>query len=138
VTDIVRLARLFDVSKEAMARAYADYSRETVAIAVIRNDRVVRLYRNARNFPFIGVSTGQLVPPGSLHHDLYLRPGAASSAEECEPGIWIGERDESKVATLSEQLLGQKNGLSLLMLLAEMNDDDEGDPLPSWRSTHGK
>jgi Zn-dependent peptidase ImmA (M78 family) len=51
VTDIVRLAKLFDVSKDAMARAYADSSREVVAIVVIHKGRIARTYRRDGNFP---------------------------------------------------------------------------------------
>ena len=133
VTDIIRLARLFDVSKDAMGRAYADYSREAVAIVVIRNGKVMRHYRNVRTFPFISVSTGQSVPVGSLYHSIGLRPGEASPTEECERGIWIGERDEHRVGTLTEQLLGQENGFSLLMLLAELKEEDEDEDGPPER-----
>jgi len=108
-----------------MARAYADYSREAVAIVVIRNGRVVRLNRNIRNFPFICVAPGAAVPTGSIYHALDLRPGEASSFEECDPGSWIGERDERKVSSLAEQVLAQANGFALLMLLAETVEEIE-------------
>jgi hypothetical protein len=130
VTDIVRLAKLFDVSKEAMARAYAEYSREAVAIVVIRNARVVRFHRNVRNFPFICVVPGGAVPTGSIYHAARLRPGEASSCEECDPGSWIGERGERNVTSLAEQVLAQSNGFALLMLLAETVDEVEDKDAP--------
>lgn len=55
VTDIVRLAGLFDVSKEAMARAYVGYSREAVCIVVVRKGRMLRTYRKAGNLPPLAV-----------------------------------------------------------------------------------
>lgn len=124
VSDIVRLARLFDVSKDAMARAYADYSRESVAIAVIRNGCVLRTYRNAANFPDLAVWRGQAVPTGSLA-EVVSRPGQVSNVEDCEPGLWVREPDDRTVAALTEQVLGQREGFSLLMLVAELRDEGE-------------
>jgi len=124
VSDIVRLARLFDVSKDAMARAYADYTREAVAIAVIRNGRVLRTYRNAANFPPLAVWGGQPVPSGSLARTPF-QPGQVSNVEECEPGLWVREPDDRTVEALTEQVLGQREGFSLIMLVAELHDEEE-------------
>ena len=46
----------------------------------------------------------------------------------------MSERDAAKVAWHSEQVLGQENGFSLLMLLAEINDheDDEDGHRAGW------
>ncbi len=43
---IPKLARDFEVSKEAMARAYAEYHDESVAIIVIHHGKILRSYRN--------------------------------------------------------------------------------------------
>ena len=124
VSDIVRLAQVFDVSKDAMARAYADYTREAVAIAVIRNGCVLRTYRNAANFPALAVWRGQQVPSGSLAQTTF-QPGQVSDIEECEPGLWVREPEDRTVEALTEQVLGQREGFSLLMLVAELCDEDE-------------
>ena len=49
--EIVRLARDFDVRKEAMARAYVDAQREAVAVIILRHGRIERIYRSQENFP---------------------------------------------------------------------------------------
>ena len=131
VADLVRLARKFDVSKDALARAYAEYSREAVAIVVIRDSRILRIYRSVRNFPWIDVSPGQSVPVGSSHHSGPRSSGHISPAQECEPTLWLSEADARKVETLTEQVLRQQDGFALLMLYAEMVDEDS-DPSVTW------
>jgi hypothetical protein len=131
VADLVRLAKLFDVSKDALAQAYTGYSREAVAVIVIRDGRVARFYRNERNFPWIGVARGQSVPAKSLYHAA-VRPGAtAAPAEECEADLWLGEAAARKVTSMTEQILHQQNGFALLMLHAELVDEDDEDQ-PHW------
>jgi Zn-dependent peptidase ImmA (M78 family) len=130
VADIVRLAKLFDVSKDALARAYSEYTREAVAIIVIHQGRVARSYRKEPNFPWIAVSPGQSVPRGSVYHA--SQPGAtASSLSECEADLWLGDADARKVASMTEQVLHQQNGFALLMLHAELADEDD-EVRPHW------
>ena len=131
VSDIVRLAKLFDVSKDAMARAYADYTRQAIAIAVIRNGRVLRTYRNVANFPALAVWRGQPVPSGSLAGTAF-QPGQVSNVEECEPQLWVREPDDRTVGALTEQVLGQKEGFSLLMLVAQLRDEEEFETRHRW------
>ena len=126
VADITRLARLFDVSKDALARAYAEYTREAVAIIVIRHGHVARFYRNERNFPWLAVARGQSVPAGSAYYSS-LTAAAASRTEECEADLWLGEADARKVASMTEQVLHQQEGFALLMLHADILDDDDGE-----------
>jgi hypothetical protein len=131
VSDVVQLARLFDVSKDAMACAFANYTREAVAIAVIRNGHVVRVYRNAANFPALAVWNGRPIPSGSLAEATF-QPGQVSKVEECEPWLWVREPDDRTVATLTEQVLGQREGFSLLMLVAELRDENEFETRQRW------
>lgn len=131
VRDVVRLAKLFDVSKDAMARAYADHTREAVAIAVIRNGCVLRTYRNEANFPPLVAWRGQPVPSGSLAGTI-LQPGQVSNVEECEAAVWIREPEDRTVEALTEQLLGQREGFSLLMLVAELRDEEESEVQRRW------
>jgi len=55
-----------------------------------------------------------------------------SKVEECEPWLWVREPDDRTVATLTEQVLGQRNGFSLLMLVAELRDEDEFETRQRW------
>ena len=123
ITEVLRLARLFDLSKEAMARSYAGYHREAVAVVVIRNDRVLRCYRQ-REFPWIEPGAGQDVPRGSLFDDASLRRGTASSVEECEADLWLDERDATGITVMVEQVLLQADGYALVLLHAEIGEDN--------------
>jgi hypothetical protein len=114
-----------------MARAYADYTREAVAIAVIRNGCVLRTYRNAANFPALAVWGGQPAPSGSLAATTF-QPGQVSNVEECEPGLWVREPNDRTVDALTEQVLGQKEGFSLLMLVAELRDEEDFEVRQRW------
>lgn len=131
ISDIVRLARVFDVSKDAMARAYAESTRAALAIAVIRDGCVLRIYRNAANFPRLAFWRGQPVPSGSLAETAF-QPGQVSDVEECEPGLWVREPEDRTVAALTEQVLGQREGFSLLMLVAELHDEEESEARQRW------
>ena len=131
LSDVVRLAELFDVSKDAMARAYAEHSREAVAIVVIRNGRVLRVYRNATHFPALAIWKGQPVPAGSLAR-IALQPGQISNVDECETSVWVREPEDRTVAALTEQVLGQRDGFSLLMLVAELHDEEELETRHHW------
>lgn len=123
--DIVRLAGEFDVSKDAMARAVVQYHSAMIAIVVTGNGRVLRHYRRPQRFPWIAVGPLQPVPDGSLLHSARRDKGPVSAVEECEPDIWLGDRDARKVASLTEQVLVQQNGFALILLQAELRDDDE-------------
>lgn len=75
-------------------------------------------------FPWIAVAPAQPVPDGSIGIDR-LPEGAASAIETCEPELWLGLRDASKVAAMTEQVLWQRSGFALILLNAEMHDEDD-------------
>jgi hypothetical protein len=98
---------MFNVSKDAMARAYVDYGHEAVAVIVIRDGLVLRSYRKHGNFPWIAISAGQAVPVDSI---CPIRPsiqGAISPIDHCKPHTWLGERDARNVDAMTDQLLVQ-------------------------------
>ncbi len=105
--DIVALAATFGVSKEAMARAYVDASREPIAVLILHCGLVSRVYRNL-NFPWIDVGIGQRVPSDSVASA--ASAGSMSELEECEPAIWLSERDTGRTELLLEQVPGQQMG----------------------------
>lgn len=63
---ISQLARRYDVSKDAMARSYARYHPDLIAILVCKDGRILRHYDDGVRFPYIVPSYGQPVPAGSL------------------------------------------------------------------------
>ena len=123
LSEVVRLAKEFAVSKEAMARSYAEAHRETLAIVMVQNGRVERLYR-PDDFPWIGPHVGDPVPEESLASDHCLAPGTIGDMEECEPETWLGSSGVRKVEVLSEQVLAQQSGYATILLHAELAEAD--------------
>lgn len=123
---VVSLAQRYDVSKEAMARAYATYHDETIAIVICKDGNILRAYRNVTRFPFIQPSYGQHVPKGSLYHLGQHAIGIASDFKECVPDIWINT-DDKRSTTLLEQVYAQQRGYALILLKLEAPSEDEED-----------
>lgn len=121
---IINLATHFDVSKDPAARAYAEYNDNAVAIAVVKDGRVLRIYKNLK-FPRVCVSFGDPVPAKSLYH---YKPGLKSnpsSIQENGAELWIESEWGKKLPTLYEQVFLQQEGFALVMLWAEIADEDD-------------
>ena len=86
LSEIVRLAGEFDVSKAAMARSYVDAHRETLALLVVRDGKIAQAHR-PDDFPWIGPKIKEVVPQGSVFHEQPLRSGELSEMERCDPEI---------------------------------------------------
>lgn len=120
---IVAMAREFGVSKEAMARTWVDAHREPVAVVLAHRGRILRRYRH-EDFPWLADWHGQL-PDDCLAVAMKLPPGAYSQVEEVDPIAWLLERDAERVLSLTEQVLGQRDGYALVLLQAELDEDSE-------------
>jgi len=125
LSHVVRLARRYDVSKEAMSRAYASYHDETLAIVVCKDGRILRTYRDTIRFPFIQPSNGQRVPQDSLYHRADRTIGTVSDFVECVPDIWISVDRNKSAPTLLEQVYPQQDGYGLILLKLERPDEEE-------------
>jgi len=137
LTKLVKLAELFDVSKQAMARQYVLYHREAVALVQVRDGKIVSSYRDPNKFPWIDLARDQSVPRGSSFHDAGPRSGLILDSVECPPEVWLSADGARKVGAMTEQLLWQQNGYAMIMLHAEMLDDEDDDrryrPDARWR-----
>lgn len=122
LAEILRLAREFGVSKEAMARSYIDAQHEAIAIIVLEHDRLTRIYRHA-DLPWIERRPGDVVPSDSIASDHILAPGELSDIDECDPDTWFDDRGAARVEELTEQCLGQANGFAMILLHAELIED---------------
>lgn len=122
---ILDLAWRFEVSKEAMSRAYADHHPDLVAVLVTQNGKVLRPYRNRFRFPFIQLDRGALVPKGSLYHRVQHSHGFVSEMEECTPDLWIDVERGRRAPTLFEQVHSQRDGFGLILLHLIQTDEDE-------------
>lgn len=118
------LARQFNVSREAMARAYAQYHGEPVAIIMTHNSTILRNYRNIA-FPFIVCANNSPVPAGSLYHRGPHELSIASDFAACIPDHWIEVRRGERAPTLYEQVYPQRDGYGLLLLHLERANERE-------------
>lgn len=125
IAEIVRLAREFEVSKEAMARAYVEAQRDAVAIILLQHSRIRRIYRNTHHCPWIEPHLGQSAPQDSIASGHRLAPGELSDIEECDADVWFGESQARRIDILTEQLLAQRDGFAMVLLHAEMVDDED-------------
>ncbi|WFL78269.1 ImmA/IrrE family metallo-endopeptidase [Altererythrobacter arenosus] len=122
LAEVVRLARDFRVSKEAMARSYVDAHRETLAVVILKDGHIDRTYR-PDDFPWVEPRIGTQVPYDSIASDHRLMPGELSEVEECDPETWLGERASRSVEVLCEQILCQRNGYATILLHAELGEE---------------
>jgi Zn-dependent peptidase ImmA (M78 family) len=124
---MLALAKKFDVSKDAMARTYAEYHPEPIAFVVVRDGKVVRNYRNKIQFPFITALRGKAVPKRSLFYRKGLQVGVPSDVDTRLPDNWIDVERGRQAPRMSEQVYLQSNGFALIMLWYEPADDPDYD-----------
>jgi len=116
-----------DVSKDAMARAYAEYHSAPIAFVVVRDGKVGATYRNRARFPFITALRGKPVPERSLFYRKGLRPGVPSDIDARLPDNWIDVERGRPAPMMSEQVYLQANGFALIMLWYEPPEDPDFD-----------
>lgn len=127
VSQITALAKRFDVSKEAAARSYADYHEEKVAVVVVKQGAIDKVYRNFARFPKLAVQRGDAVPNSSLLHRVPGTIGLPSMLDEARPEAWLESEWGKPLPALYEQVLHQQNGYAMVLLWAEDADDEESD-----------
>jgi Zn-dependent peptidase ImmA (M78 family) len=125
IAHMVKLAADYEVSKEAMARAYADHHPDLVAVVISQHGKIVRSYRNQMKFPFIQPKRGQDVPRGSSYYKGPHSQGTVSDFRECLADVWIEVQRGERAPTLYEQIYSQQNGFALIMLHLEKRDEEE-------------
>jgi hypothetical protein len=127
IEHMLSLATKFDVSKDAMARAYAEYHSATIAFVVVRDGNVGAVYRNRIRFPFVTALRGKPVPERSLFYRKGLRVGVPSDIDSRVPDNWIDVERGRQAPTMSEQVYLQSNGFALIMLWYEPAEDPDFD-----------
>jgi Zn-dependent peptidase ImmA (M78 family) len=105
------VANHFCVSKEAAARSYAAYHRESIAIVVIK-DGIIKRAHKGPSFPRLTVPYGKPVPKRSVFHRQL--PRAASEIVQALPDEWINVEYGRRAPELYEQVYPQQNGYALL------------------------
>ncbi len=121
LAEVLRLAREFGVSKEAMARTYVEIQHVPIAVLVLQQGRLARVYRHP-DMPWIEKRIGDMAPSDSIAKGPMLKPGELSDIDDCDPGTWFDDRGAARTEQLTEQCLGQANGFAMLLLHAKLVD----------------
>jgi hypothetical protein len=122
-----KLASDFCVSKDVMARAYAEYHEHDIAVLIVKDGAIQRFYRNATKFPFISAKLKSPVPVGSMFRKHQHKPGVLSDHQTCIPENWIDTDRFLKTPELFEQVMWQREGFAMILLTLVRPDEDEED-----------
>jgi hypothetical protein len=121
---LTELALEFEVSKEAMARAYASYHHEVLAFVVTENGIVRRFYKHLK-FPYVSIDVGRAAPKQSLISRSASTGRGITEIAECLPDIWINVERGKTAPKLYEQTMHQRDNFAMTMLWLENEDDEE-------------
>jgi hypothetical protein len=124
---LTQLASEFEVSKEAMARAYSYYHDEVTAFVVTENEIVRRIYKHSK-FPYVVTDFNRPLSPGCLLSRSASREAGTTEISECLPNLWIGVERGRPAPKLYEQVMKQRNNFAMTMLWIETeseNDDED-------------
>jgi Zn-dependent peptidase ImmA (M78 family) len=122
------LSRRYQVSKEAVGRAYVEFREEPTAVLITKDSTLERAYLPSSKFPFLSVRRGAPVPRQSLLMRCRHEQGIASDLDETDAGVWLDVDRGSRAPTLYEQVLPQQEGYAMILLTIELSDDDDYDP----------
>lgn len=123
---VLEIHEHFDVSKEAAARAYAEYNPTLVAVLITRHGKYLRSYRK-KEFPWINLAKGDPVPETSQIHRL-SSAGALSDSALTATEQWIETHYGEPIPKMYEQVLMQSNGFAMIQLKMLKRDEPDYDP----------
>jgi Zn-dependent peptidase ImmA (M78 family) len=121
---VIELARKYDTSREATARRFINLHDEVCAIVQSRNDSVISVYRS-RRFPYLWLDRGTAVPAGSITRSYQAAVGEVSPMEGVDPAIWLSGRSSETKGELFEQVLIQKDGFRMTLLVFETHEEED-------------
>jgi Zn-dependent peptidase ImmA (M78 family) len=125
---VLQIHEDFEVSKDAAARAFAQYNDAPIAVAVVHDGIVQRVYRHPK-FPKMSVQTKEKVPEGSRYWRSAATGRNPTELGEVAAGQWLESEWGKRLPELYEQILRQQMGYALVMLWPELaEEDDEYDP----------
>ncbi|MBX3513346.1 MAG: ImmA/IrrE family metallo-endopeptidase [Xanthobacteraceae bacterium] len=128
LTQVIAIHDDFEVSKDAAARAFAQTHDGIVAVAVVNNGKVLRIYKHIK-FPRIAPLPSNKVPTGSGYWSGAKNLTTPTELREVVAGQWLESEWGKKLPDLYEQVLFQQAGFALVMLWPEqVEEDDEDDP----------
>lgn len=114
----------FEVSKDAAARAYAQYHDQPIALVVVKDGKVVRAYKNVK-FPKMDLKADAAVPKSSIYWRARSSNVALSEVTETAAGQWLESDWGKQLPELFEQVLYQQMGYALILLWPELKEEEE-------------
>ncbi len=126
LSTVLEISETFDVSKEAAARAFAEYSDEPVAVVVVRNGRYLRSYRN-RDFPWIAIEFDNKIPEISALYT-HTSKNQPSRSEATAAEFWLETEPGKRIPKMYEQVLHQANGFAMILLKVLEDPTEDYDP----------
>lgn len=126
LSQVLALAGRFDVSKEAASRTFAQYHDEAVAVVVVKDGIIDRIYRNSACFPWLCVRRGQAAPGFSRYQIPAAPSDQPTTLIEARAELWLQSDWGQRLPGLYEQVLFQQGGYALILLWAEP-EQNEGD-----------
>jgi Zn-dependent peptidase ImmA (M78 family) len=121
---IMDVAAEYDVSKEVAARGYAQFHEQVVATVVVKDGKILRAYSQPK-FPRLAPAWGSPVPANTLYHRAGHKLNVPSAAAEARAEAWVESDWGKPMPQLSEQVYPQQDGYALIMLWADLVDEDE-------------
>jgi Zn-dependent peptidase ImmA (M78 family) len=121
---VLALHEDFEVSKDSAARAYAQYHDEPIALAVVHEGKVQRIYKGL-TFPRLSVAERADVPRSSVYWRKAANGEALSDIVETQAGQWLQSDWGKPLPALFEQVLHQQMGYALILLWPEFAEEDE-------------
>lgn len=123
---LVAMAEAFDVSRDAVARAYAEHHDEPVAVLIWREGKLIRAYRSS-TMPWLATRYRDRMSQGSGSTTPSAAAGTVSEPADTDPDLWFEDHSVRKVVGLTEQVLVQREGYRMQLLHAELREQDELD-----------
>lgn len=125
LADVEAIHGDFEVSKDAAARAYAQHHDQPIAIAVVQNGKMLRVYRHIK-FPKLSIDPGNEIPKGSAYWRAIKSNAQLTEVSEVSAGQWLVSDWGRPLPELYEQVLLQRSDYALIMLWPEFPEADDG------------
>lgn len=120
VAHIRQLSDQYDVSMEAVANRYIDFTSDACAI-VFSHSGIVRYARPSKDFPKLAIKKGMALPSGCLTNQINV-VGTPSRWNEQHGDRWLELERGKRPPTVLEQAVAQANGFKVTLLYVDTED----------------
>ncbi len=120
---VLSVHETFDVSKDAAARAYAQYHPQKVALVIAKDKKIVRIYRSS-DFPRLCVWSGDEVPRNTMLHHFVKDVDPISGLRQTGGEHWLETNWGQRIPNTYEQVMVQSDGWAMILLWVDIQDDE--------------